>query len=546
MRRTFAFSCTSIRELELRTPRKLQLHVDEIVPNSKYAMKLDLHEGEIYDPDVNLLTSRFVKDAKTEYWRAEMEASENRIREAKLAAEKEREEKAREKMMEKKNLIARAALIANPPPPRGPPPKSALLMFKKKQKEEADRKKREIDEWFRIKRSAENLPFDSFDKTRAKPRVRRRNTMAAADFGFYERVKKVKPALVLKGFAHRRNSCMSDILTRYYPTEKPRWDFIPSIKDSLDMYTSRYQVLLEFIDVETYGETLWRNISAYQKKMRCKKVLGLGWCNPKFSVEILQKHGGITVTEPIRTLIPAEDGEGEGMVYAPLASDWNRKRERRYSIGEPERMYRQFVIMRSIRRGFQRLRGRLRRIEKMPLRRRSFDINEYNEEHNGICANLHLEYEEPYKLSTAFNLKRDSETMNKILRKFKNWNEDHEDEEDATAKELYLSKTYEIEELHWESKNSRPATAKSNISESATAARYKAKESLFNNVVGATTIWQEHFSDEGHIYYFCPVTGDSAWEIPNDPNDQILQQFQDDGNGNWYWYNSVTGESEWM
>jgi hypothetical protein len=68
-------------------------------------------------------------------------------------------------------------------------------------------------------------------------------------------------------------------------------------------------------------------------------------------------------------------------------------------------------------------------------------------------------------------------------------------------------------------------------------------------------IWQEFFTDEGLAYYYRPSTGESRWDSPatlpgfegaeaNSGNVQILSQYQDT-DGNWYWYNNMTGESSY-
>jgi hypothetical protein len=41
------------------------------------------------------------------------------------------------------------------------------------------------------------------------------------------------------------------------------------------------------------------------------------------------------------------------------------------------------------------------------------------------------------------------------------------------------------------------------------------------------------------------ATAQSSWEMPVHVDTQIETQNQDE-NGNWYWFNSATGESHWM
>ena len=62
---------------------------------------------------------------------------------------------------------------------------------------------------------------------------------------------------------------------------------------------------------------------------------------------------------------------------------------------------------------------------------------------------------------------------------------------------------------------------------------------------GAVVIWQEHFSEDGYVYYYNAETGLSEWEQPTGSNIQIVSQYQD-SYGSWYWFNNITGETEWI
>ena len=61
----------------------------------------------------------------------------------------------------------------------------------------------------------------------------------------------------------------------------------------------------------------------------------------------------------------------------------------------------------------------------------------------------------------------------------------------------------------------------------------------------APKVWQEHFSEEGYIYYYQEATGESLWEMPEGENVQILSQYQDN-EGSWYWFNNTTGDTTWI
>lgn len=563
LRRTFAFSKHSIRELQMDIPQaliKYRVPQEDIVKRGKYYPLFDRHEGVMYDPDMSLFTSRFVKDAATMRWRAEMTA---RIaaKEAKVQAEIEaKRQLVRQAIIDKKNLIARAAALAAPPAPKGPPPKASVEAFRLKKRQEKEAARVKLEDDFVTKVRAEEKAFDQFDgPKRPKTMVQRRNTITVADQGIYHRVREIKPVLQLKCYAERRNSLPFDILDRFHPSEKPQWSYVAAIEDSLSEFSRRNQILMEFIDTETYGDTLWANVTAYQKKMRLKKVLGLAWCTPQFSCEILQKYSVPTKVVQVDKessedgLSPGDEIDedvGAAAKYFEETEGFNRPR--RHSIGEPERFFRQFAISRELRKGVQRLRGRMRRRDNMPLRRRSFDLNEAKEKCNGIAENLDLDYDEPAKPLTAFGFRRDAEDIEKKMIQFTYWGEQHRDEEDMISREKYLSRTYEIEEINYVSKD--PLVGRTD-DVALNAARYQAQE--WDGTVGGwdagvtwdgsgAVVWQEHFSDEGHQYYYCPATGESVWEYPSGEFDQILQQFQDEMSGSWYWFNSVTGESEWM
>jgi hypothetical protein len=62
--------------------------------------------------------------------------------------------------------------------------------------------------------------------------------------------------------------------------------------------------------------------------------------------------------------------------------------------------------------------------------------------------------------------------------------------------------------------------------------------------ISAAVQWQEHYTDEGHTYYYCEQTGESSWEFPSG-DVEVLTQLQD-AEGNWYWYNQTSGVSVYM
>jgi hypothetical protein len=56
-------------------------------------------------------------------------------------------------------------------------------------------------------------------------------------------------------------------------------------------------------------------------------------------------------------------------------------------------------------------------------------------------------------------------------------------------------------------------------------------------------VWKEFYADDGSVYYFNDVSGESSWDIPSADNVHILQQYQDTTDQQWYWFNTTTSES---
>ena len=57
-------------------------------------------------------------------------------------------------------------------------------------------------------------------------------------------------------------------------------------------------------------------------------------------------------------------------------------------------------------------------------------------------------------------------------------------------------------------------------------------------------IWREYYSQNGEIYFYSLLSGESNWDPPEKENSQIEYQYQDK-EGCPYWYNSCTGQSKW-
>eukprot|EP01041_Mallomonas_annulata_P007352 gene7352-15007_t len=187
---------------------------------------------------------------------------------------------------------------------------------------------------------------------------------------------------------------------------------------------------------------------------------------------------------------------------------------RRNTISEPERMARQLVVMYKTRTDFALLRKMAREDERMPLRQRSYDPGEMYDHEDGVTERLRLSYEEPLSVPTLMEIQNTHVRIEKML----------------------VSKDFYLEFL-----------ANNKSSSSVFSAVRRAPPPPPKDLPpGFVSLWEEHRSDEGHVYYYNPRSGESSWDRPVGTAVQVLQSCQDLDSGAWYWYNSTTGETTWM
>eukprot|EP00607_Mallomonas_marina_P007092 CAMPEP_0182435770 /NCGR_PEP_ID=MMETSP1167-20130531/77547_1 /TAXON_ID=2988 /ORGANISM="Mallomonas Sp, Strain CCMP3275" /LENGTH=527 /DNA_ID=CAMNT_0024627177 /DNA_START=336 /DNA_END=1919 /DNA_ORIENTATION=+ len=188
--------------------------------------------------------------------------------------------------------------------------------------------------------------------------------------------------------------------------------------------------------------------------------------------------------------------------------------ERRHTIAEPERVLRLLRVMFDTRSKFAELRA-YALAEDLPLRQRSYDPNEILDDEEGVTERLGYQYEPPLIPPLMTDLDADQVQIEKRLVKCK-WYMDFRD----TLKNGKTSPKRKP-------KPPPPPPAQRPV-------RKKA------------VIWQEHTTEEGHIYYYQEASGESSWDAPRGPNVQIKRMHLDPDSGHWYWYNETTGETNWL
>jgi hypothetical protein len=179
------------------------------------------------------------------------------------------------------------------------------------------------------------------------------------------------------------------------------------------------------------------------------------------------------------------------------------------------------------------LRKRSRAVNKLPMRRRSFDYAENRDFETGITEALGYEFEEPYNdqmqksdfTTFSSNVTKVMATAGLSITDDMKWAMDSED------MASYLANAAERAKVEEQRRAIREGKAP-------TVSRWGKKE---NEVI----VWQEHYSDEGYTFYFKESTGESQYDAPTGDNIQIEVQHQDD-QGHWFWFNQTTQESKWV
>jgi hypothetical protein len=194
----------------------------------------------------------------------------------------------------------------------------------------------------------------------------------------------------------------------------------------------------------------------------------------------------------------------------------------------------------------------------MTFRRRSFDHGEITDSLKDITDTLGYEFEEPWRKPKIMDLRKDSAKMEKSMiecgfivsksptfksKNYGNFIKRNLEDEDEVAKRE------EAKRLAATAKavpTNRLANIRAAASSGSNPSAYSALGYNENNPSTppptTSSVWQEHFSENGETYYYCPQSGESSWEYPQGDGIQLLSQYTDD-KGFVYWYNWSTGDS---
>lgn len=516
-RPSFAFTWAGVRQQQLNLHPFRRIPLDVLAEVTKNIARFEEHEGQLYDPDVTLLGRRFMRDAKTEKFRTDQE----KILQHREEAKRIREERAKAALMAikfaSKNAVQRALAITRPTPPVLPPPPHVLAAQAAARKAEKKRLEREaLLEQERL----EDAPFDMYSKTK-KPRVYRRNSIAAPE-KLYSRFVEVVAHTPLRSFSKRRNSLPANCAL-FFPFERPSYSHVPSIRDSLSLFALRDDIFDRFLNPKY--ERMIETMKTKVRRRRIAEVMGSAALTPSLPIEM-------------KTMIT--DGY------------------RRRTIAEPERLAKQLHVMFETRNKWEDLRTNIKDDERMTFRRRSFDHGEITDSLKDITDTLGYEFEEPWRKPKIMDLRKDSAKMEKSMiecgfivsksptfksKNFGNFIKRNLEDEDEAAKRE------EAKRLAATAKavpTNRLANIRAAASSGSNPSAYSALGYNENNPsappLTTSSVWQEHFTENGETYYYCPQSGESSWEYPQGDGIQLLSQYTDD-KGFVYWYNWSTGDS---
>lgn len=503
MRPSFAFTWASVRQQQLNMHPSRRVPVAMLVDLTKNVARFDAHESLFSDPDVTTFCKRFLRDANTERFRIKREA----FLEEREAAKKMREERARAALMAmrfaSKAAVAQASALTRPMPPSLPPSLHVLVAQAAAAKAEKKKKEREV---MVEQQALEDAAFDMFGKTK-KPRVFRRNSIAAPE-QLYHRHLVVQERMPLRSFSKRRNSLPANCKL-FHPTEVPTLPYVSSIIDSLGLFYLRDTIFDQFLNSK-YSKII-DSMRKSLRRRRLRDVLGSAGLNPRLPLEM-----------------------------TAMITDGYRRR----TVAEPERLAKQLHIMFESRNKWEDLRVKANDDEKMTFRRRSFDLGEITDEDKGITEILGYQFEDPYERPKTLDLRKDSSKMERLMSKagFLKSAAPTIKSKDFGA---FLKREIDEEQDADKRRSAGPsnrASPNKRLSAIRAMPTDKAQGAAPQTAVVSFQVWQEHYTEEGATYYYCPATGVSTWEYPVGVGDQILNQYHDP-DGNLYWYNSVTGDS---
>lgn len=512
-RPTFAFTWASVRQQQLYMHPHRRIPLSILAELTRNVARFEVHEANWCDPDVCLIFRRFMRDFKTEKFRSERE----KYLDERESAKKMRAERARAALIASKftskSIIAQAQAITRPTPPALPPPPYVLALQAAEAKAEKKRRDYEI---VRETEKLEDAPFDMYGKSK-QPRVFRRNTICAPE-NLFNRLLTTQAQIPLRSFSKRRNSLPPNCKL-FHPYERPSMSYVSSTIQSLSMYYLRDKFYDTFINPK--NQKMIDTMKVRVRKRRLSDVMGSSALFPR---------------------LPRE-------MNSMIADGYRRR-----TVAEPERLSKQLHVMFEIRNKWSELRIKSKDDERMSFRRRSFDYGEIVDDMKGITDILGYEFEEPYRKQKILEIRKDGSKMERYMvecgfiasklpafkgNKFGSFLKRNLDDEEEAAKKD------EKKKLAQGNNNTSATKRLSNIRAVTTLA---SNNQLVNQIANKldqsakeNQVWQEHFTENGETYYFCPESGESSWEYPQG-NSQLLSQYQDE-NGYNYWYNWSTGDS---
>eukprot|EP01042_Synura_sphagnicola_P004559 gene4559-5793_t len=300
---SFAFTWHSLRNQQLKLNPNQRLSPALMATFAREYPRYLLHEGTYCDPDVALFTNRYMRD-----WRS--------VRRRERGAR----QKAKRFALEEKKRLASAPVFTGSLARLAVRKASQMVIVASK----ADALLQEIHEDFDYARfiSKKSIPDTATlerVESRAPCTITRRQSVCDPE-RLYARVCKLRPTLKLKNYLARSMSLPTK-LKSFHPPERMPWSYIASIRDSLDVFYNRNQIMYDFLDQE--NDYLWLRVSVAAKRRRLGFCLGYSWLTPKLPREFLQRK--------------LDSG-------------------RRHTIGEPERYAKLIEVMFDTRRAFVNLR----------------------------------------------------------------------------------------------------------------------------------------------------------------------------------------------
>jgi len=512
------FRWASVRDLQLRLHPHSRLPTDELAKLTKYIPRYDPREGQFYDSDITLFTRIHTRDKvndsiKRMFYKQEADD------EARLQREEDsrRLEFIKVRQQKKDKMAVAAALRAGLPPP--PPTRIELPVTVIR------------DNGIIWENDDEEPGLDIYKKD-SRPKMDRRHSIGDPS-ELCSRLKVMRETIAIASYAKRRNSLPAPRLDPLHPTERPPLPYVQQSVKSLDLYASRFQLLQEATAVEF--KRLWDSMKSSKRRNICRKLNGNSWLNPRLPLSMRDM----------------------------LSND-----ERRRTIAEPERLAKQLHLMFETRNGFSKLKKYQNKTFGMKRVRRSFDLGEEMDLISGdINGKLGYTFVDGWKVSNRNDFHKESMLMQTRMA-FSGFAKKDLDESDLLAQ-------WTMESSHEAASSGAPSTPAVGVhsdDDDGDAARKKrgggmarlpkvkpaaksaAKKAIPTKKIAQQqqqqqrpVIWQEYFSAEGYTYYYRPDTGESVWEAPSGSAEhlQICQQYQDDESGFWYWFNTVTGETDW-